>query len=349
VDSRSSAGPPPDHTSGAHSLDPRRRLGLLPLRMFLGATFAYAGLQKLSDPGFFRSGAPTYIGTQLQVFGAHSPIGLPLQLMVRIAPVAGAMVIVLELTVGLLVLLGIFVRWAAVAGAALNAMLFLSATWQVQPYFLGSDSIYTVAWITLALMGDGEVLSLQGWLRQRPGPLPNWTLPTADPARRAFLYRIGATAVGVVWLLALWPRPRLGAGLAAEASGNGASATPAAGTTSPPSSPTGPVIGSLSQLQAQGGSLPYTDPHSGDPAVVVDLGSNQLVAYDAVCPHAGCTVGYDPSYKLLVCPCHGAVFDPAHGAAVLRGPAAQPLPPLQVVVGADGQIHGADGQIHVAG
>ena len=37
---------------------------LLPLRLFLGGTFVYAGIQKLSDPGFLHSEAPTYIGTQ---------------------------------------------------------------------------------------------------------------------------------------------------------------------------------------------------------------------------------------------------------------------------------------------
>ena len=36
---------------------------LLPLRLFLGVTFVYAGVQKLSDPGFLHPGAPTYIGT----------------------------------------------------------------------------------------------------------------------------------------------------------------------------------------------------------------------------------------------------------------------------------------------
>jgi hypothetical protein len=38
-----------------------RRLGwaLFPLRLFLGVTFVYGGVQKLSDPGFLHPGAPT--------------------------------------------------------------------------------------------------------------------------------------------------------------------------------------------------------------------------------------------------------------------------------------------------
>ena len=45
-------------------------MALFPLRLFLGVTFVYAGIQKLSDPGFLHAGAPTYIGTQLHGFAA---------------------------------------------------------------------------------------------------------------------------------------------------------------------------------------------------------------------------------------------------------------------------------------
>ena len=33
-------------------------MALLPLRLFLGLTFVYAGYQKLSDPGFLTPGVP---------------------------------------------------------------------------------------------------------------------------------------------------------------------------------------------------------------------------------------------------------------------------------------------------
>src|SRR6188472_2446970 len=45
-------------------------MALFPLRLFLGITFVYAGVQKLSDPGFLHAGAPTYIGTQLHGFAS---------------------------------------------------------------------------------------------------------------------------------------------------------------------------------------------------------------------------------------------------------------------------------------
>jgi thiosulfate dehydrogenase (quinone) large subunit len=34
-------------------------MALFPLRLFLGATFVYAGIQKLSDPGFLHPGVPS--------------------------------------------------------------------------------------------------------------------------------------------------------------------------------------------------------------------------------------------------------------------------------------------------
>ena len=52
---------------------------LLPVRLFLGLTFVYAGYQKLSDPGFLTPGASTYIGTQLHAFASGTPGGFLLR------------------------------------------------------------------------------------------------------------------------------------------------------------------------------------------------------------------------------------------------------------------------------
>ena len=69
-----------------------------------------------------------------------------------------------------------------------------------------------------------------------------------------------------------------------------------------------------------------------------------LVAYSAICTHLGCTVlpaltaqGY------MLCPCHASLFDPAHGAAVISGPANRPLPSLPVEISPEGQIVAAGG------
>jgi len=68
--------------------------------------------------------------------------------------------------------------------------------------------------------------------------------------------------------------------------------------------------------------------------VIVQLADGSFVAFDAVCTHAGCTVEWDQADRLLICPCHEAVFDPEHAAAVLQGPAPTPLAPLPLVVDA---------------
>jgi thiosulfate dehydrogenase (quinone) large subunit len=81
------------------------------------------------------------------------------------------------------------------------------------------------------------------------------------------------------------------------------------------------------------GDAPGTLP-AGDPGVIVKLPDGTFVAYDAVCTHEGCTVGWDAADSILLCPCHGAAFDPANNAAVLAGPTRQPLAALPIVVDA---------------
>ena len=86
-----------------------------------------------------------------------------------------------------------------------------------------------------------------------------------------------------------------------------------------------------------GGAATFTDPATGDPGLVLQLAKDQFVAYDAICPHAGCTVGYAPGAKLIVCPCHGSEFDPTTGA-VVSPPASRGLTPIHVAVSADGSL-----------
>jgi len=303
----------------------------LPLRFFLGATFVYAGLQKIADPGFLQPGSGTYIGTQLQAFAAHSPIGFLLDVLALPTPqLTGIAVIATELVVGALVLLGIATRWAAAAGALVNLVFFLTASWTVQPYFLGSDSIYTVAWMTLMLTGDQGVLSARPIIFGQPAPA-NARAREADAGRRRLLLQLGGAAVAVIWLLGVLPRSR------AAAISNQPASTPAESPTAV-ASPTGTRIGALSDLQAQG-FLNFQDPKSGDPAVAVPLAGGGIVAFDAVCTHAGCQVSYDTGQRLLSCPCHGALFDPARGAAVVAGPAPSPLLSIPIQVASDGGVY----------
>ena len=61
-----------------------------------------------------------------------------------------------------------------------------------------------------------------------------------------------------------------------------------------------------------------------------------VVAYSAICPHAGCEVsGWAADQQLLECSCHYSHYNPREGAAVIDGPAIRALPalPLKVVEG----------------
>jgi len=109
--------------------------------------------------------------------------------------------------------------------------------------------------------------------------------------------------------------------------GNAETSGEKAGGTAEKQAPGGQEIASTSEV-APDSALKFRD--SGSPAVLVHLQSGDFVAYSAVCTHQGCTVAYKNGQ--LACPCHGSVFDPANGAAVVAGPAPRPLPEIPVEV-----------------
>ena len=87
----------------------------------------------------------------------------------------------------------------------------------------------------------------------------------------------------------------------------------------------GGAIASESEV-APGSAIKFED--SGNPAVLIHLDNGDFVAYSAVCTHQGCRVAYQDGN--LACPCHGSIFDPTDGAAVVSGPAQRPLPEIPV-------------------
>jgi thiosulfate dehydrogenase (quinone) large subunit len=97
-------------------------------------------------------------------------------------------------------------------------------------------------------------------------------------------------------------------------------------------------VTTTSQVDASGAvriRVPVSAPSSlpaGDPAVVVKLKSGGYACFDAICTHQGCRVGWDAQYDVLLCPCHGAAFDPNNHAAVIQGPTNQPLLELPLVI-----------------
>lgn len=329
---------------------------ILPLRIFLGLTFLYAGIQKLSDPGFLRLGSPSYIGTQLRGFSQSSPISFLMSHFLEHAVIIGMLTILVEMVVGICVLLGLFTRLAALAGLGLNLIFFLTATWHVYPYFLGSDIVFVMAWLTLAVTGAGAFCldaAIRAPLRSHfdatiqrlaTGPMEHGIPET--PGQTNWLTRgevliAGAGAILFV-LLGLAPKGRVSTGAPVAAgstkSSRSGSGTKSGGSTASAPPPGAQKVGITSQIPVNS-ALGTTDPKTGDPAVVVHLTGNNFVAYDAVCTHAGCTVEYDPQYKLLVCPCHGGAFDPAHGAQVVAGPPPTPLSQLAITIDKQGNIY----------
>ena len=106
--------------------------------------------------------------------------------------------------------------------------------------------------------------------------------------------------------------------------------TTTAGSTSTTSTTlAGTQIGSASQV-AVGGSASFTIPSTQEPGIVLQPSAGTFVAYNAVCPHAGCTVSYYKSNDALVCPCHTSIFKVSDGSLV-SGPSPSGLATLNVV------------------
>jgi thiosulfate dehydrogenase (quinone) large subunit len=150
---------------------------------------------------------------------------------------------------------------------------------------------------------------------------------------RALGVRLGGTGIadGGTATTTPGPSPAPGASAAPETSA-------APGASAAPSTAAGISIAKIADVQAAGSAVftvPLDAPSPlpvGAPGVVIKLPDGTFVAFDTICTHAGCTVEWDAADAVLLCPCHDAFFDAAHGGAVLGGPAPSPLASLPIVV-----------------
>jgi len=134
------------------------------------------------------------------------------------------------------------------------------------------------------------------------------------PLTRRTLVSIGGASAGAVLLAACTP----GGGGTGDGNGSSGSGGGSGSAKVPLSSI--PVGGAVSA-------------NLGDkPIVVSQPTAGEVVAFSAVCTHAGCTVA--PQGKEFDCPCHGSRFDATTGK-VLNGPASDPLPKLKATVSGD--------------
>jgi len=290
-----------------------------------------------------------------------SPIHVLIAHLQSDAVAIGVIIALGEIAVGLGTLLGLFARIAAVGGFVLSLSLFLTVSFHSSPYYTGSDIVFLFAWIPFVLVGSGGVLSLDAWISSAgtrhaaraavPGATGIGAAGEGSP-RREFVGKVafGAIAAGVGLLIGglaagigrlaglgstnsqtATLRPASGS---TSASGGGSSGSSGAGRSgSPPGRAIGPATG-----VPVGGSAAFNDPATGDTSLVIQPVRGTFRAFDAICPHEGCTVQYFNSQGLFICPCHHSEFN-ARTGAVEAGPAPTGLKPIEVSVGTDGQLY----------
>ncbi|HXL37137.1 MAG TPA: TQO small subunit DoxD [Ktedonobacteraceae bacterium] len=402
---------------------------LLPLRLFLGITFLYAGIQKLTDPQFFNPSATGFIGRQIMAFAHGSPIqNVLLHVALPHAVFAGAIIAVGEMAIGIGTLLGFLFRPAAFFGMLLSLLFFLSASWHVYPYFYGADIVFFFAWTPLLLagplgsglpsidavlvrrilmdmspesrgrmeavfnffLGVGGVVEKQNVSLEEvptqavnrihgqgaqynsevsgyPQGVPqhimsgqarqgnvygnsqqqkhinykgrNTVLRRSQDNRRNFLWGLAAGSLSMLGITvagrAILSHAFGGDDNASTLTQNPSTvsstqATPSSGNATTTASGS-TEIAQVSAVQPNS-AVTFTIPSNGDPGVLIRLQNGKFVAFDATCTHAGCPVQYDSSSQHLLCPCHGAEFDPSHAAAVVQGPTNTPLTSVPITV-----------------
>jgi thiosulfate dehydrogenase [quinone] large subunit len=332
---------------------------LLPLRAFLGFTFCFAGLQKLANPRFFDAASPASIQAQLAGAARRSPVHALISPLTHVAVPLGILIALGELAVGVGTLLGLRARLAAAGGLVLSLMLFLTVSFHSSPYYTGADIVFAFAWTPLLLSGSGSVLSLDAviadWAVKQAAAARRQgrrSAPALEVRRREVVLSAVVTAAVAAGSLVIGGLAaglgRLTGGTAGNASSSSLPSTAAPGptaaarssnssTSKPGKVPSGTAIGPAADVPV-GQAASFQDPATGDPSIVIQPRSGQFLAFDAVCPHAGCTVGYDPNAQVIICPCHGSQFNASTGAVEV-GPAATGLRRLAIAEGSNGQLY----------
>ncbi len=146
---------------------------LLPLRIFLGVTFLFAGLQKLSNPAFFSAKSPNGIHAQLLGASRFSPVHSLLVHLVNSSTPIGWTIAFAELFIGLGAICGLWTRVAALGGAVLSFSFFLTVSYHSSPYYTGADIVFFFAWLPFVLSGSSSRFSIDaaiaGFVAKRAG------------------------------------------------------------------------------------------------------------------------------------------------------------------------------------
>ena len=133
-------------------------------------------------------------------------------------------------------------------------------------------------------------------------------------------------------------QPVSGAQPTSHASAKPTSQPTKAPTKAPTRAPThtGTVIGSTTL--AVNSAQTFTNPADGVSSLLIRLSNGNFVACERTCTHAGVAVDYDKGKMMIVCPAHGAVFDPKNGFSHVSGPGNGPLTRVAIRVNGDGTV-----------
>ncbi|TMK19034.1 MAG: hypothetical protein E6G68_06435, partial [Actinobacteria bacterium] len=192
------------------------------------------------------------------------------------APLATGLAVALgEIAIGLGTIVGVAPVAFAFAGLGVNLVLFFTATWHVHPYFLGSDSIYAVAWLAYAIgsveIGRANARAAKARRRPRAGrsDVPVGLLERREVLRGLLVGGLSVFAAMVAFAVRSSPKRPV-----ALTSQDSPSADPAASDDPSPSRAaarsrrSGHVIARLRRVPV-GGALAFSDPRSGDPSILL--------------------------------------------------------------------------------
>jgi thiosulfate dehydrogenase [quinone] large subunit len=129
------------------------RHALLPLRLFLGITFVYAGLDKLADSAFLAGGGEGSLAWTLE--RAHQTAAAPwlIDLALRSPQGFGYAIAAGQIAVGAGTLLGLWARLAAFGGGLISLVFWLTVSRQTEYFDYSSDLVHLMAWLPLLLSG----------------------------------------------------------------------------------------------------------------------------------------------------------------------------------------------------
>ncbi|WP_078610511.1 MULTISPECIES: DoxX family protein [Streptomyces] len=133
--------------------DSAARYALLPLRIFLGVTFIYAGIDKLTDSAFLADSGTGSMGELMRGVRDSSAVPWLIDQALKDPTSFGYAMAFGELAVGLGTIVGLLGRLAAFGGALISLSLWLTVSWQSDPYYYGNDLAYLMAWLPLVLAG----------------------------------------------------------------------------------------------------------------------------------------------------------------------------------------------------